>query len=258
MDRFNKAFTWIQWNCSLKKIINTFQEVPRDAESTRKRQSQVISISHSQGKMEIDTWLEANSDMKNIPPDPGSGSKTTPIKEGTTEQSLVASGRKLTYTLATVLRKGGGEMISEVLKDYSTYAEPPSGFEAGTLAIGEAVGLGAAVDYFSQIGMHKIHEYKKELVNYLYESLLTVIESMHLLSGGLFNTLPVVQILAPLWTKFLPFLLVVTDFVSVLFPGLDQYTAVSISSYSLEDIETKPDIFTISPGVPLQEFTKDL
>jgi selenocysteine lyase/cysteine desulfurase len=33
-------------------------------------------------------------------------------------------------------------------------------FEAGTPAIGEAVGLGAAVDYLSQIGMHKIHEYE--------------------------------------------------------------------------------------------------
>ncbi|XP_078180793.1 chloroplastic NIFS-like cysteine desulfurase [Carex rostrata] len=69
---------------------------------------------------------------------------------------------------------GGGEMISEVFKDYSTYAEPPSRFEAGTPAIGEAVGLGAAIDYLSQIGMHRIHEYEKELTNYLYESLLAV------------------------------------------------------------------------------------
>ncbi|KAJ4733024.1 Cysteine desulfurase [Rhynchospora pubera] len=74
---------------------------------------------------------------------------------------------------------GGGEMISEVLKEYSTYAEPPSRFEAGTPAIGEAVGLGAAIDYLSQIGMHKIHEYEKELANYLYERLLTV-PSIHI------------------------------------------------------------------------------
>ncbi|EYU40686.1 hypothetical protein MIMGU_mgv1a0062341mg, partial [Erythranthe guttata] len=37
---------------------------------------------------------------------------------------------------------GGGEMISDVYLDYSTYAEPPSRFEAGTPAIGEAIGLG--------------------------------------------------------------------------------------------------------------------
>ncbi|KAK3003058.1 hypothetical protein RJ639_018940 [Escallonia herrerae] len=53
---------------------------------------------------------------------------------------------------------GGGEMISDVFLDHSTYAEPPSRFEAGTPAIGEAIGLGAAV----------------ELANCLYENLRSV------------------------------------------------------------------------------------
>ncbi|MCH99447.1 cysteine desulfurase 2 chloroplastic-like, partial [Trifolium medium] len=53
---------------------------------------------------------------------------------------------------------GGGEMISDVYLDHSTYAEPPSRFEAGTPAIGEAIGLGAAIDYLSGIGMEAIHE----------------------------------------------------------------------------------------------------
>ncbi|XP_057505303.1 cysteine desulfurase 1, chloroplastic-like isoform X2 [Actinidia eriantha] len=69
---------------------------------------------------------------------------------------------------------GGGEMISDVYLDHSTYAEPPSRFEAGTPAIGEAIGLGAAIDYLSEIGMQKIHDYEVELSNYLYESLLSV------------------------------------------------------------------------------------
>ncbi|GAV57322.1 Aminotran_5 domain-containing protein [Cephalotus follicularis] len=69
---------------------------------------------------------------------------------------------------------GGGEMISEVYVDHSTYAEPPSRFEAGTPAIGEAIGLGAAIDYLSRIGMQKIHDYEVELANYLYESLCSV------------------------------------------------------------------------------------
>ncbi|KAI3746437.1 hypothetical protein L6452_08870 [Arctium lappa] len=69
---------------------------------------------------------------------------------------------------------GGGEMISDVFLDHSTYADPPSRFEAGTPAIGEAIGLGAAIDYLSEIGMQKIHDYEVDLANYLYESLGTV------------------------------------------------------------------------------------
>lgn len=69
---------------------------------------------------------------------------------------------------------GGGEMIADVFQDKSTYAEPPSRFEAGTPAIGEAIGLGAAIDYLSHLGMQRIHEYEKELGTYLYESLLSV------------------------------------------------------------------------------------
>ncbi|KAL5752171.1 hypothetical protein ACOSP7_022347 [Xanthoceras sorbifolium] len=69
---------------------------------------------------------------------------------------------------------GGGEMISDVFLDHSTYADPPSRFEAGTPAIGETIGLGAAIDYLSAIGMQRIHEYEMELANYLYENLLSV------------------------------------------------------------------------------------
>ncbi|TYG38990.1 hypothetical protein ES288_D13G268600v1 [Gossypium darwinii] len=69
---------------------------------------------------------------------------------------------------------GGGEMISDVFLDHSTYAEPPSRFEAGTPAIGEAIGLGAAIDYLSGIGMQKIHDYEMELANYLFEKLCSV------------------------------------------------------------------------------------
>ncbi|KZV15996.1 Chloroplastic NIFS-like cysteine desulfurase isoform 1 [Dorcoceras hygrometricum] len=69
---------------------------------------------------------------------------------------------------------GGGEMISDVYLDHSTYAEPPSRFEAGTPAIGEAIGLGAAIDYLSGIGMQTIHDYEVELAGYLYDSLHSV------------------------------------------------------------------------------------
>lgn len=69
---------------------------------------------------------------------------------------------------------GGGEMIDDVFLDHSTYAEPPSRFEAGTPAIGEAIGLGKAIDYLLGIGMQQIHQYELELANYLYQSLSSV------------------------------------------------------------------------------------
>lgn len=69
---------------------------------------------------------------------------------------------------------GGGEMISDVYLDHSTYADPPSRFEAGTPAIGEVIGLGAAIDYLSGIGMTKIHDYETELADYMYEALHSV------------------------------------------------------------------------------------
>jgi cysteine desulfurase/selenocysteine lyase len=66
---------------------------------------------------------------------------------------------------------GGGEMIAEVYLDHSTYAELPHKFEAGTPAIGEAIALGAAIDYLSSIGMDKIHAYETELTAYLFQQL---------------------------------------------------------------------------------------
>ncbi|EFA72704.1 Cysteine desulphurases, SufS [Raphidiopsis brookii D9] len=69
---------------------------------------------------------------------------------------------------------GGGEMIAEVYLDHSTYAELPHKFEAGTPAIGEAIALGAAIDYLTNIGMDKIHAYEAELTSYLFDQLAQI------------------------------------------------------------------------------------
>lgn len=61
---------------------------------------------------------------------------------------------------------GGGEMIEAVWMDRSTYAPAPHKFEAGTPPIVEAVGLGAAVDYLSAIGMDEIARHERELTGY--------------------------------------------------------------------------------------------
>ena len=58
---------------------------------------------------------------------------------------------------------GGGEMISEVGPDESTYNDPPWKFEAGTPAIAEAVALGAAIDYLEELGMDAVQEHEREL-----------------------------------------------------------------------------------------------
>lgn len=62
---------------------------------------------------------------------------------------------------------GGGEMIADVGWEQSTYAELPHKFEAGTPAIAEAVGLGAAVDYLTEIGIDRIHQHEKLLTQRL-------------------------------------------------------------------------------------------
>jgi cysteine desulfurase / selenocysteine lyase len=69
---------------------------------------------------------------------------------------------------------GGGEMIETVTMARSTYAEAPAKFEAGTPPIVEAVGLGAAVEYLSHIGMDAIHAHEQAITAYALEGLATV------------------------------------------------------------------------------------
>jgi cysteine desulfurase/selenocysteine lyase len=70
---------------------------------------------------------------------------------------------------------GGGEMIETVdLVRGTTYAEPPHRFEAGTPMIAQAVGLGAAIDYLTAIGMDNVREHEKQLTSYALEALATV------------------------------------------------------------------------------------
>jgi cysteine desulfurase/selenocysteine lyase len=61
---------------------------------------------------------------------------------------------------------GGGEMIETVTMQQSTYAPPPARFEAGTPPIAEAVGIGAAVDYLSSIGMEHIAAHEQAITAY--------------------------------------------------------------------------------------------
>jgi cysteine desulfurase/selenocysteine lyase len=70
--------------------------------------------------------------------------------------------------------QGGGEMISEVTVDGITYNDPPHRFEAGTPAIVEAIGLGAALDYMQSIGLPAIAAHEKGLHDYAMERLSAI------------------------------------------------------------------------------------
>jgi cysteine desulfurase/selenocysteine lyase len=71
---------------------------------------------------------------------------------------------------------GGGSMIREVKMTGSTWADLPQKFEAGTPAIIEAVGLGAAVAYLSALGMEQVRAHEHALTSYALERLATVPE----------------------------------------------------------------------------------
>ncbi|GAC1333176.1 MAG: hypothetical protein NVSMB20_05510 [Bradyrhizobium sp.] len=77
------------------------------------------------------------------------------------------------YDLLAAMRpfNGGGEMIREVGRDWVTYGDPPHKFEAGTPAIVEAVGLGAAIDYVSSIGKERIAAHEQDLLTYAQQRL---------------------------------------------------------------------------------------
>ncbi|MGI5186120.1 cysteine desulfurase [Dactylosporangium sp. CA-152071] len=66
---------------------------------------------------------------------------------------------------------GGGSMIDAVSMRHSTYARPPARFEAGTPPILSAVGLGAAVDYLSALGMPAVHRHEQDLTAYALTAL---------------------------------------------------------------------------------------
>lgn len=69
---------------------------------------------------------------------------------------------------------GGGDMIREVHLRESRWNELPWKFEAGTPAIAEAIGLGAAVDYLEKVGMEAIHAHEADLIAYAMSRLAEV------------------------------------------------------------------------------------
>jgi cysteine desulfurase/selenocysteine lyase len=69
---------------------------------------------------------------------------------------------------------GGGHMIARVTEEKTTFAEPPAKFEAGTMMVAEAIGLGAATDFLSGIGMDAVWEHSRDVTGYALERLREV------------------------------------------------------------------------------------
>lgn len=85
----------------------------------------------------------------------------------------------------------GGDMVDKVTYQHTTFAEPPSRFEAGTPAIVEAIGLGEALRYMQKIGLENITLHEQELVKYMYEKCREIKDFKHIGSlpnkGGVFS-----------------------------------------------------------------------
>ncbi|MEM8861392.1 MAG: cysteine desulfurase [Chloroflexota bacterium] len=69
---------------------------------------------------------------------------------------------------------GGGDMIRRVTLEKSTYNDLPYKFEAGTPAIAEGIGLGAAVDYLNSLGIDNVHAHEQAITSYALEAMSEV------------------------------------------------------------------------------------
>jgi cysteine desulfurase/selenocysteine lyase len=75
---------------------------------------------------------------------------------------------------------GGGEMIREVHLRHTTYNEVPYKFEAGTPDIAAAIGLGAALDYLTNLGMEQVRAHERELIAYALDMLPREVPSIRI------------------------------------------------------------------------------
>ena len=87
--------------------------------------------------------------------------------------------------------QGGGEMIDVVTMETVTYNEPPHRFEAGTPPIIQAIGLGAALNYMTELGRDAIADHEREVADYATERLKSI-NSLRLIGdapgkGGIFS-----------------------------------------------------------------------
>jgi len=126
----------------------------------------IISESHKQGAAVLIDGAQASSHLKADLQDLNVDFYTT-----SAHKLCGPTGIGMLYGKKEWLKKlppyqGGGEMISEVTFEKTTYAELPNKFEAGTPNIVGAIGFGNALDYLNEVGFEKIEAYETELLDY--------------------------------------------------------------------------------------------
>jgi cysteine desulfurase/selenocysteine lyase len=88
---------------------------------------------------------------------------------GPTGAGILYGRRELLQAMDPFL--GGGDMIKTVSVEGTTYHDLPWKFEAGTQAIAEVIGLGAAVDYLNNLGLDNVLAHEHEITEYAFEAL---------------------------------------------------------------------------------------
>ncbi len=147
----------------MSNVLGTVNPVAELAAVAREKGALVV-VDGAQGAPHIPTRVrELNADFYAL-----SGHKML----GPTGAGVLWGRREVLKDLPPFL--GGGSMIDRVEIEHSSYAEPPQRFEAGTPAIAEAIGLGAAAEYLLELGMENVWQHDRQLLEYALERLDSV------------------------------------------------------------------------------------
>ncbi|CAN5430538.1 cysteine desulfurase [soil metagenome] len=155
------AFTWVS---NMLGTINPVAEITRRAHQV----GAVVVVDASQAAPQMPIDLEAMPPADRPDLIAFTGHKVV----GPTGIGVLWGRGDLLGQLPPFL--GGGEMIETVRMEASTYAPIPHRFEAGTPAIVEAVGLGAAVEYLGDLGMDAVRAHEHAITAYALDGLATV------------------------------------------------------------------------------------
>ena len=150
----------LTWVSNMLGTINPVAEIARRAHEVGA--IVVVDASQAAPQLPVDVQ-EVGADVVVF-----TGHKVT----GPTGIGVLWGRRELLEQLPPFL--GGGEMIETVAMERSTYAGPPHKFEAGTPPIVEAVGLAAALDYLSEVGLDAIHRHEQALTGRLLGGLADI------------------------------------------------------------------------------------
>jgi len=155
------ALTWVS---NMLGTINPVAEIARRAHEV----GAVVVVDASQAAPQLPIDL-ASMDVASRPDFLAfTGHKVT----GPTGIGVLWGRSELLEALPPFL--GGGEMIATVSMEKSTWAPIPYKFEAGTPPIVEAIGLGAALDYLTYLGLDRIHAHEQAITGYLLDGLASV------------------------------------------------------------------------------------